>query len=67
MYANARGKKSYGRPGLAQLSGRDHKEVPESRLKKQGQTLRDRAAKAARDRKAEAARIEREAAIERTR
>jgi hypothetical protein len=66
MYANARGKKDYG-PNLARQPGRDHKEVPESRFKKQGQSVRDRKAKAARDRKAEAARIEREAAIERTR
>lgn len=58
MYSNGRGKKDYV-PNLARPPGRDHKEVPESRLTKQGQS--------ARVRKAEAARIEREAAIERTR
>jgi hypothetical protein len=64
MYRNARGKKDYG-PSLAQPSGRVHKEVPESRLKKKGAPAKER--KAARERKAEAARIERMAAIERTR
>jgi hypothetical protein len=47
MYANARGKKNYG-PGLARPPGRDHKEVPESQFKNQGQSARDRKAKAAR-------------------